>query len=410
VTETGILFNIGGGNMNTLIAADSFKGSLSSKMVGEAVARGVLEVDSNSRIDIIPMADGGEGTVEALLYANGGRLEELKVHGPLMNQVTSKAGIFTYKGKTHAILECAESSGLTLVPFDKRNPMYASSYGLGEQIRYMIQKGYRDLIIGLGGSATTDGGTGMLQALGWDFYDPHGKLISPEDGNPLVYLKDFSNKFEIPELKDCRITIASDVSNPFFGKDGAAHVYAGQKGADIFQIIELDNHLARFACLIKDKLKVDLQGIEGAGAAGGIGGALSGCLGAKMQSGIELVLEYTNAAEKIKEADIVFTGEGSLDKQTLYGKVPVGIAKLAKKHGKTVIGLAGKVDYTSNLNKYLDAAFSIQTQCRTIEEAMEPKITEEQIAVTAGQIYRLFARERLNGDGSHSDLCINMEN
>lgn len=325
---------LGGGKMNILIAADSFKGSLSSLEVGEAIASGVRKVDSEANIEIVPLADGGEGTVEAILYANDGTVEEVEVNGPLMDPVKAQIGVFNFDGTQHAVLECAESTGLTLVPAHLRNPMAANSFGLGEQIKYAIQKGYKNIVVTLGGSATTDGGTGMLQALGWEFYDQNGNLIVPSKGNALLQMKDFSNKNEVPELKECKITIASDVSNPFYGPNGAAFVYAGQKGANLEQIKELDYHLEQFANLITEKLGIDVQEIPGAGAAGGLGGALSACLGANMQSGIELVLQYTEVAEKIKRADIIFTGEGSLDKQSLYGKGPIGVAKLAKEHKK----------------------------------------------------------------------------
>ncbi|MBM7618563.1 glycerate kinase [Bacillus tianshenii] len=374
-----------------LVAPDSFKGSLSAYKVGEAVASGVKAVFPSAEVDILPMADGGEGTVEALLYANKGKVEEVEVSGPLMERVLAKYGVFDYDGNPHAVIECAESTGLTLVPIEKRNPMRSNSYGFGEQIRDAIAKGYRHLIVTLGGSATNDGGLGMLQALGWKFYDHAGRLLTPEEGNPLLHAYDFSTEDALPELSECTITIASDVMNPFYGPQGAAYVFAGQKGASMEAILELDGHLNRFADLVEQKLVVNIQAISGAGAAGGLGGAFAGCLGADMQSGIEMVLHYTNAEEKMKLADLVFTGEGSLDSQSIYGKVPVGVAKLARKHGKKVIGIAGRIDTdTKLLNEHLDAVFSIQTQCRSLEEAMQPEVTERQIEVTVEQICRLM--------------------
>lgn len=375
---------------NILVAPDSFKGSLSAYKVGEAMARGVNAVLPTAKVEILPMADGGEGTVEALLYANKGKVEEVKVSGPLMEQAFAKYGVFNYDGKPHAVIECAESTGLTLVPIEKRNPMTANSYGFGEQIRNAITKGYRHLIVTLGGSATNDGGIGMLQALGFKFYDQNGRLISQEEGNPLLLVNDFSTEGALPVLADCTITIASDVMNPFYGLQGAAFVFAAQKGASKAEIIELDGHLKRFADLVKQKLGINIQEISGAGAAGGLGGAFAGFLGADMKSGIELVLHYTNAPEKMKHADLVFTGEGSLDSQSIYGKVPVGVAKLAKRHGKKVVGIAGRIDTdTVLLNEHLDAVFSIQTQCWSLEEAMQPEVTERQIEVTVEQICRL---------------------
>lgn len=374
-----------------LVAPDSFKGSLSAYKVGEAVANGVKAVFPSAEVDILPMADGGEGTVEALLYANKGKVEEVEVSGPLMERVLAKYGVFEYDGKPHAVIECAESTGLTLVPIGNRNPMKANSYGFGEQIRDAIAKGYRHLVVTLGGSATNDGGIGMLQALGWKFYDQAGRLLTPEDGNPLLYAYDFSTEGALPELSECTITIASDVMNPFYGSQGAAYVFAAQKGASMEEIMELDCHLKRFAELVEQKLGVNIQAIPGAGAAGGLGGAFAGVLKADMQSGIEMVLHYTKADEKMKHADLVFTGEGSLDSQSIYGKVPVGVAKLAKKHGKKVIGIAGRIDTdTKLLNEHIDALFSIQTQCRSLEEAMQPEVTDRQIEVTVEQVCRLI--------------------
>lgn len=374
-----------------LVAPDSFKGSVSAYKVGEAVANGVKAVFPSAEVDILPMADGGEGTVEALLYANQGKVEEVEVSGPLMERVLAKYGVFDYDGQPHAVIECAESTGLTLVPSGKRNPMLSNSYGFGEQIRDAIAKGYRQLIVTLGGSATNDGGLGMLQALGWRFYDQAGRLLTPEDGNPLIHAYDFSTEGVLPELSECTITIASDVMNPFYGPKGAAFVFAGQKGASMEEIMELDGHLKRFAVLVEHKLGVNIQEISGAGAAGGLGGAFAGVLRADMQSGIEMVLHYTNADEKMKHADLVFTGEGSLDSQSIYGKVPVGVAKLAKKHGKKVIGIAGRIDTdTKLLNEHIDAVFSIQTQCRSLEEAMQPEVTERQIEVIVEQVCRLI--------------------
>lgn len=374
-----------------LIAPDSFKGSLSAYKVGEALARGVKAVFPSAEVDILPMADGGEGTVDALLYANKGKVEEVNVSGPLLERTLARYGVFDYDGKPHAVIECAESTGLTLVPITMRNPMAANSYGFGEQIRDAIAKGYRHLIVTLGGSATNDGGIGMLQALGWKFYDQTGRLLLQEDGNPLLHIQDFSSEGAMPELSECTITIASDVMNPFYGPQGAAFVFAGQKGASKDEIIELDGHLKRFADLVKQKHGVNIQDIPGAGAAGGLGGAFAGILGADMQSGVEMVLHYTDASEKMKHADLVFTGEGSLDSQSIYGKVPIGVAKLAKKHGKKVVGIAGRIDTdTVLLNEHLDAVFSIQTQCRSLEEAMQPQVTERQIEVTVEQICRLM--------------------
>ncbi|WBL17693.1 glycerate kinase family protein [Sutcliffiella sp. NC1] len=374
-----------------VVAPDSFKGSLSAKGVGEAMKRGIHTVFPSAKVEVLPMADGGEGTVDALLYANNGKIEEVEVHGPMMERVMAKYGVFEKDGVQYAVIECAESTGLTLVPYEMRNPMIANSFGFGEVICDALRKGYRHLIVTLGGSATNDGGVGMLQALGWKFYNSAGDLISPFEGNGLIHIVDFSVEDVLPALLECTISIASDVMNPFYGENGAAFIFGPQKGANAEQVIELDDHLRRFSDLVKAKLGVDLQGIRGAGAAGGLGGAFAGCLGAKMKSGAELVLNFTGADEKIRGADLVFTGEGSLDSQSMFGKVPVGVAKLAKEHGVSVIGVAGRMDEdTKPLNEYLDAVFSIQTQCRSLEDAMRSDVTKKQIEVTVEQVCRVL--------------------
>lgn len=374
-------------NMNFLIASDSFKGSLSSIEVGECIKKGILRAIPDAGVVISPMADGGEGTIDALLHGSDGREIEVEVHGPLMDRVMASYAVFK---DDVVFIECARSSGLPLVPVELRNPMVTNTYGFGEQIRDAIGKGYRHFYLSLGGSATNDGGIGMLQALGWEFFDENGAPIGCE-GNPLLRVASISDENVLPELAECTFVAASDVTNPFYGPNGAAHIFAKQKGASDSQILELDAALTRFSALIEAFYAVDVQGIAGAGAAGGLGGAIVGPLKGSIRSGVELVMELTSIEEKVKSADVVITGEGSLDHQSLMGKVPVGIARLAKWFGKPVIGIAGRIDTDlDEVNKYFNGVFSIQTECRTLEEALDPHISALQLVVTAEQLARVI--------------------
>lgn len=373
--------------MKFLIATDSFKDSLSSIVVGKSIQKGIIGAISDADVVISPMADGGEGTIDALLHGADGREIALQVHGPLMDEILTHYAIFN---EEIVFIECARSSGLPLVPVELRNPMVTNTYGFGEQIKDAIEKGYRHFILSLGGSATNDGGVGMLQALGWEFYGEDGEIIGLE-GNPLLRVASFSDRGVLPALAECSFVAASDVTNPFFGPLGAAQVFAKQKGANEREILELDAALKRFSTLIKTAYQIDVQEIEGAGAAGGLGGAIVGPLKGSIRSGVELIIELTGLEEKIKSADIVITGEGSLDSQSMMGKVPFGIAKVARKYEKTVIGIAGRIDTNlTDVNKYFDGVFSIQTQCRTLEEALKPEVTSIQLEVTAMQLAKVI--------------------
>lgn len=374
--------------MNFLIASDSFKGSLSSIEVGECVKKGILRAIPDAEIIITPMADGGEGTIDALLHGSDGREIEVEVHGPLMDRIMASYAVFK---DDVVFIECARSSGLPLVAVELRNPMDTNTYGFGEQIKDAIGKGYRHFCLSLGGSATNDGGIGMLQALGWEFFDENGALIGCE-GNPLLRAASFSDRKVLPVLAECTFVAASDVTNPFYGPNGAAHIFAKQKGASESQILELDAALGRFATLIENAYGVNVQEIAGAGAAGGLGGAIVGPLKGSIRSGVELVMELTGIEEKLKAADVVITGEGSLDNQSVMGKVPFGIAKLAKHYGKPVIGIAGRIDTDlEEVNKYFNGVFSIQTECRMLEDALKPDVSSLQVEVTAEQIARVIA-------------------
>jgi glycerate kinase len=378
--------------MKYLVAVDSFKDSLSSLEVGRAIRQGILRVQPDAEVQVMAMADGGEGTVEALLHANEGREIEVIVHNPLMEPIKAKYAGFETNGLQYAFIECAQSCGLTLIPKHKRNPMVLNTFGLGEQIKDAIRQGYRHIILSLGGSATNDAGIGMLQALGWEFFDENNERIDVS-GNPLLRVHSMSDEQIIPELSECKFTVACDVTNPFYGPKGAAHIFARQKGANEEQVLKLDDAMRRFADILEKLYLVNVQDIPGSGAAGGLGGTIVVCLGARRVSGVETVMELIHLEERIKSADVVITGEGSLDNQSLMGKVPIGVAKLAKEHGKPVIGIAGRIDTELDaINEYLDAAFSIQTECRSLEAALEPEVAFKQAEVTSSQIARLIQR------------------
>jgi glycerate 2-kinase len=360
--------------------------------VGEAAKQGIYRVFPTAEVAISPMADGGEGTIDALLKSTDASEVEVLVHDPLMRPVMTKYAVMSDEDNPVVFIESARSSGLPLLPKELRNPMKANTYGLGEQIRDAIERGYRHLVISLGGSATNDGGLGMLQALGWELYDSNGNLVG-FDGNPLLKVQRISNEKALPLLKECTFTIASDVTNVFYGKMGAAYVFGKQKGASEREIEILDHHLRKLSSLFQEMYDVDIQSIPGAGAAGGLGGAIVAALNGKLTSGVQTVVDLTGLEEKVKWADIVLTGEGSIDQQSIMGKVPSGVGELAKKHGKPVIGIAGRIDEELEaVHQYLCAVFSIQTECRTLEEALDYNIAYKQVKVTVEQVMRLYAR------------------
>ncbi|KGP73821.1 glycerate kinase [Pontibacillus yanchengensis] len=376
--------------MNLLIASDSYKGSVSAYDAGESIKKGILRAISDADVTNVPMADGGEGTIDAILANREGRLHEVNVHDPLMHSITvSYAGI-THEGKDTAIIECARSTGLPLIPEEQRNPMLLNSYGLGEQILDAVKQGYQHLIITLGGSATNDGGVGMLQALGWTFYNDRDEEL-PIQGNQVANVHRMSDQHRLSELDSCQITIASDVTNPFHGKNGATHVFGPQKGATPAQLETLDLALARLASVFSKQYGENIQTKPGSGAAGGLGGALYIGLQGTFEAGIDVVMDLTKLEDHIKQADLVITGEGSLDQQSLMGKVPHGVAKLAKKYKKPIIGLAGRHDLElEQLNRHLDVVLSIQTEARPMEQAIEPDFTRKQLTVTSEQLIRLY--------------------
>lgn len=375
--------------MKVVIAIDSFKGSLSSIEAGNAAKEGILRVYKDASVFVRPVADGGEGTTEALYLGMGGEIRRVNVCGPLNNRTDAEYTII--KETNTAVIEMSAAAGITLINEEQRNPLYTTTYGVGEMIADAINNGCRNFIIGIGGSATNDGGIGMLSALGFEFLD-NNKNAVPLGANGLKTLVDIKTDKVLKELKDCRFSVACDVTNPLCGVNGCSAVYGPQKGADEKMIKQMDAWLENYADITKTLFKNSNKDAKGAGAAGGLGFAFLSFLNAQLKNGIELILEKTQLEEFIKNADIVITGEGRLDSQSAMGKAPVGVAKLAKKHGKTVIAFSGSVtkDASALNNAGIDAFFPILRSVCSLEDAMNTKNAYNNMANTAEQVFRII--------------------
>ncbi|MFY9996075.1 MAG: glycerate 2-kinase [Leclercia sp.] len=354
--------------MKIVIAPDSYKESLSATEVAQAIEKGFREIFPDAEYVSVPVADGGEGTVEAMIAATQGTAQHAVVTGPLGEKVNACWGI-SGDGVT-AFIEMAAASGLVLVPPAQRDPLITTSRGTGELILAALDKGARNIIIGIGGSATNDGGAGMVQALGAKLTDANGTEIG-HGGGSLMALNNIDISALDPRLKSCAIRVACDVSNPLVGEQGASRIFGPQKGATEAIIVELDNNLGHFADVINASLHIDVKNVPGAGAAGGMGAALMAFLGAELKSGIEIVTQALNLEEHIHDCTWVVTGEGRLDSQSIHGKVPVGVASVAKKYHKPVIGIAGSLTNDVGIvHQYgIDAVFSVLTRISTLEEA-----------------------------------------
>lgn len=374
--------------MKAVLAIDSFKGSLSSFEAGCAVREGIKNAFPEAKVAIRPIADGGEGTVDALYAGMNGEKQEVLVTGPLGNKVCATYAITEEK---IAVIEMSAAAGITLVKPEERNPLKTTTYGVGEMICDAIKKGCRSFIIGIGGSATNDGGAGMLQSLGFDLKDKDGKKI-PFGAEGLSVLYEIDDKNVIPELKECEFNIACDVKNPLCGEDGATKVYGPQKGATEEMIVKIDGWLSSFAEKAK-KVNPDAdKDFPGAGAAGGLGFCFMTFLGGRLKNGIELILEKTRLEEYIKDADLVITGEGRLDGQTVMGKAPFGVASLAKKYNKPVIAFSGCIGKGAEaLNENgIDAYFPILQNVCSLKDALNKDNAYENLKNTAEQAVRLF--------------------
>lgn len=415
--------------MKILIAIDSFKGSLSSKEAGEAIKSGILRIIPNAEVLISPLADGGEGTVETLVEALGGSLETVRVKGPLFQEVEAHYGILSesekfqaeIKSDTHretlpedpskahseapsetdsqyspedgklAVMEMSQASGITLLSPEKRNPLKTSSYGVGQMILDAYYKGCRRFLIGIGGSATNDGGIGMLTALGFRFTKENGEEISPigEGLKDLVKIENSS----VPEgLLQCSFQIACDVENPLYGENGASLIYGFQKGGNKELLSQMDLWMKHYSELVKEYNPAANSEAPGSGAAGGLGFAFRSFLQGELKSGVSLILEETKLSEKMQGADLVITGEGRLDEQSAMGKAPIGVAKLAKEQGIPVIAFAGAVTVGAKACNQagIDAYFPILREITTLEDAMNKENARRNLEDTVEQVIRLY--------------------
>ena len=376
-------------SLKVVAAIDSFKGSMSSLEAGQAAREGILRAVPDACVQVCPLADGGEGTMEALVEALGGERRQVEVTGPLGTPVTCTYGIIP-AAKT-AVMEMSQAAGITLVPEEKRNPMDTTTFGVGEMIRDAIEKGCRKFIMGIGGSATNDGGAGMLMALGYDLLDQEGRPI-PYGAAGLEKLVKIGTDHVLPQLSQCTFTIACDVDNPLCGSRGCSAVFGPQKGADEVMIRQMDQWLERFAHLAKTVFPDADSTLPGSGAAGGLGFALRTFLNGNLESGIQIVIRETGLEAYIRDADVVITGEGRLDEQTAMGKAPAGVASLGKKYKKAVIAVAGSVASSARVcnEKGIDAYFPILRGICTLQEAMAPENAKRNMADTTEQIFRLF--------------------
>lgn len=381
-------------SMKAVIAIDSLKGSLSSMEAGYAIADGIRRVHGqDAEIVVRPLADGGEGTVEALVSGMSGVTQNVMVTGPLGIPVNCEYGII--ESSHTAVIEMSGAAGITLVPDEKRNPLYTTTYGVGEVIKDAIAKGCRRFIVGIGGSATNDGGVGMLQALGYGFLDKEGKQV-PFGARGLEVLEEITDEYVLPELAECEFRVACDVTNILCGENGCSAVYGPQKGATPSMIMQMDNWLKHYAKLAEKKFTKANANQAGTGAAGGLGFAFLSFTNAVLESGIKIVLEETCLEKYMENVDIVITGEGRLDGQTAMGKAPVGVARLAKKHDIPVIAFAGSVTKEAvacNQNG-IDAFFPILRGVVTLEEAMKPENAKANMTDTVEQVFRLMNRGR----------------
>ena len=352
-----------------LCAPDSFKESLTAMEAARAMAQGIENADHDAEVRCLPMADGGEGTARALVDATGGSMRAVPVHDPLGRPVEGHFGLLA--DGTTAVVETAEASGLALLEAKERNPLIASSYGTGELMLAAVRSGAKRIIVGLGGSATNDAGAGLLQALGVRLLDKNGNDLA-HGGAALANLTTIDISTMDPALKNVAITAACDVTNPLTGPTGASAVFGPQKGASKDDVATLDAALAHFAQVIDSQLGVAVNYVPGAGAAGGIGAALKGFLNAEFRPGIAIVIEQSGLDAAAQWADVVFTGEGSIDFQTKFGKTPAGVAETAKRHGKPVIAVAGHIGTgIDELHEVgIDAVFGIAPGAASLSELL----------------------------------------
>lgn len=366
------------------IAVDSFKGSLSSYDVACAAEQGILGVLPHCKVKKISIADGGEGTAQALISTLRGEWREVRAHDPLMRPITARYGVVN-EGRT-AIIEMASASGLTLLRAEERNPLLTTTYGTGEMIADAVRRGARHLLIGIGGSATNDAGMGMLEALGYRFYDCKGHIVAG-CGARLERVAQIDASCAMPELKECRLEVACDVKNPLYGPQGAAHIFAPQKGASPSVVERLDQGLKNFASVVNPTAAE----AEGAGAAGGLGYALQAVLGARLRAGIDMVLDAMHFDQIISGSDLVITGEGRIDYQTVMGKAPSGVLRAAAAQSIPVVAIGGSVEECEALQQSGFAAIlPVVSGPMTLEHAMQEDVAARGVSRTVEQIVRLL--------------------
>lgn len=375
--------------MKIVIAPDSFKESLTALHVCEALEKGIKTHFPNAEISKVPMADGGEGTVQSLVDATGGQIIQAKVTGPLGKEVEAFYGILG-DGKT-AVIEMAAASGLHQVPMDERNPLITTTRGTGELILKALDQKVKHIIIGIGGSATNDGGAGMAKALGAKLINTNGAEIK-EGGGSLNQLAAIDLTNFDSRLAEVKVEVACDVDNPLTGETGASAVFGPQKGATPDMVKQLDRNLAHYAAIIEKEMDIHIQNVPGAGAAGGLGGGLLAFLSAELKPGVDIVIEATQLESYIKNADLVITGEGRIDGQTIYGKTPIGVAKTAKKHRVPVIAIAGSIGAGSEAvyEHGISALFSVVPGAVDLSEALAKAVENiERTAKNVASVIRL---------------------
>jgi len=373
-----------------VIAPDSFKGCLSAAQVSEAIQAGICAANPDITCQKVPLADGGEGTVDALVHATDGRFVSAVVEGPLGEPVEAQFGILG--DEETAVIEMAAASGLPLIPEEQRDPTRTTTYGTGQLIRAALDAGCRRLVVGIGGSATTDGGTGMAQALGARMLDSQGREITRVSGGKLSEVTAIDASELDPRIDECTMLVACDVDNPLLGPRGAAAVYGPQKGATPAQVEKLEAGLAHFAELLARDLGKSVAEVPGAGAAGGLGAGLLAFCDAQLQPGIDIVLDVVKLAKKAAGAELIITGEGRIDSQTAFGKAPIGALRIGQQLGIPVIAIGGSVaSDASQLNEHgFVALFSCLQQPMSLSEAMHPQTARQMLKTTAEQITRLW--------------------
>jgi len=372
--------------MKVVLAIDSFKGCASSQELSAWIEEGICSVYKEATVSACYIADGGEGMLDAIMQNVKGKIVTCNVHDPLMNLIRAQYGILE-DGVT-AVIEMAQAAGLPLVPYEKRNPLVTTTFGVGELVKDAIEKGCRKFIVGIGGSATNDAGLGMMQALGYRFLDENGTELG-YGGAMLEKINTIDESHVLPVLKACEFVVACDVDNVMYGSHGSAQIYAGQKGADSAMIERLDAGMIHFTQRLKAVLGKDVALNAGSGAAGGMGGGMQAFLDAKLRSGIEIILDQIGFDAHLKDATLVITGEGRIDRQSLMGKVLSGVSKRCQKAGVPLIALGGGIADELEEHEGVDALFSIMRYPMSLEEAMEKSRAEKLVKQSVKEIFRL---------------------